>query len=444
MQPEELQKLSKKLQVDPEFAQSIASKFNPKSEQDLIKLINDIKAVQNESGVSDINSAINLYVQGQQPKKETEQKTEDPVQAQEQGLPTQEGKQMAQMGEVSPASVNFDSIYTQGYQFKPRGPNDLTGQCAWFAEKITRLADGSNWTIGNTISQKRSQLNSHKQAGNAFFKGEEQPQVGQSVVMDTGTQWGHVAVVSEVLPDGRIRLTESNWDNDQRVRNDRIIDPNDKSVVGFVKSKPTEEFKVGGSITPETAPTVQVTPQQPVPPPANRQELPEELQPVKAQDVKAKNVNYQNLVKTSGLDDKQIEEATTSGDIDQITPKPGLVEPFQEAKVEKTQPIQETPLQETMKQPKIEPRQTPQIGANQPPLVQPKPFERQPEISQGMPKETGPKPFTPPVRQQPQIRPEPKLPVSPLVQGPQIGANQPPQKSFLNDTMGKINNWFRR
>lgn len=423
MLSEDLKKLSKRLGVDLEFLESVSKEVNPESEQELLRAVNDIKSIQNESGMSNFGPALDIYVKSRA-------KTEEPVEEGKKEGPETKQQEQSQLqtgqsaqttkatGPVNPASVNFDGAYAQGYQFQPKGPNDLTGQCAWFAEKITRLPNGSSWTIGNTISEKRNQLQSHKQNGNAYLRGEEQPQVGQSVILDTGTKWGHVAVVSEVLSDGRIRLTESNWDNDQRVRHDRIIDPNDKSVVGFVKSKPTAEFKVGQSTTPPEAPTVETDKQVEAPPPAGKQELPVEAQEPPKPVAQTPEAPKQDLI-------KPFEQQETKS-----TPESPTSEPT-------------TPQLQQKVQPKIEPQvpkmEAPKVVAMEP--VKPQPQVRQPQVTQ--PEPVQPKTFEQPKIQQPQMNFQNQT-TAPKVTQPQPVQTQMPQNNFINDKINKLNNWFRR
>jgi len=138
----------------------------------------------------------------------------------------------------TPAKVNFQEKIPQGYQFKARGRNDLTGQCAWFNQQITRLPNGDNWTIGSNIQDKRNQLAGHVKRGDAFYKGQDTPKAGNTIILDIGTRYGHTATINEVMPDGKFKLTESNFNNDLRVSHTRIVDPRDKSIMGYMKTVP--------------------------------------------------------------------------------------------------------------------------------------------------------------------------------------------------------------
>ena len=143
--------------------------------------------------------------------------------------------------------IDFSTGYQQGYKFRASdGPNSLGGQCAWFAEQITRLPSGGTWTIGSSVPQKKAQMSGHVKRGNGFYKGSGSPTVGNSIVYSGGT-WGHVVVINEILPDGRARITEANQKGRLSVRHDRIVDLNAGNIIGFLKTKPTSKYSIQGS-----------------------------------------------------------------------------------------------------------------------------------------------------------------------------------------------------
>lgn len=142
--------------------------------------------------------------------------------------------------------VNFFDKFGQGYTFQPQGYNDLTGQCAWFSQQITTLPDGNSWRIGNTIEQKKAYLDNYAAGGMAFYPGQDTAQVGNSIVFDEGTQYGHVATISEVFQgqDGRTyyRLTESNYAAPNMVTHDRVVSADDQKIVGVLRTQPREGY----------------------------------------------------------------------------------------------------------------------------------------------------------------------------------------------------------
>lgn len=347
MNEQELQLLATQLKLDLLVLKKIYERFKPENRTDLVKVVNEITDLKNELNTQDIDRVIEFYDNSKKQEKEAQN---EPVQlpntindqqlvvqnTQEVAEPNTDNifqnietvrkevmpqvepiiadKQVLQQPFVQSASINFENKYGQGFQFRPASQNDLTGQCAWFAQQVTRLPDGNNWTIGNSLSEKRRQLMGHKSKGNGFFKGEGQPEVGNSVILDTGTQYGHVAVISEILPDGRIRLTESNFDNDQRVRHDRIINPNDPNVVGFVKTKPTQEFQVQQPKTNPNTPDSAEKFQDRIDAPKGKQELPVEQQPVKPEDVDNQNPNAVAYEKQTGLTPEQVKQVSVTND----------------------------------------------------------------------------------------------------------------------------------
>ncbi|MDO5561796.1 MAG: CHAP domain-containing protein [bacterium] len=135
---------------------------------------------------------------------------------------------------IGDTGASFDVNIPNGYQFAPGG---LSGQCAWFSERITTLPNGQNWTIGNTITDKKNQLANHVKNGNAFYLGDDTPQVGNSIVFNGG-KYGHVATIAKINPDGTAQLIESNYNNDRRVTKNRTISLADPSILGFLKTVP--------------------------------------------------------------------------------------------------------------------------------------------------------------------------------------------------------------
>jgi len=100
------------------------------------------------------------------------------------------------------------------------------------------LQDGSKWTIGSAIQDKRNQLAGHVKRGDAFYSGQDTPKSGNTIIFDIGTRYGHTATINEVMPDGKLKLTESNWNNDLKVSHTRIVDQKDPSIMGYMKTVP--------------------------------------------------------------------------------------------------------------------------------------------------------------------------------------------------------------
>ena len=111
------------------------------------------------------------------------------------------------------------------------------GQCGVFAENIVKLPGGKNWIVGDTIKEKAQAIERYKKAGLAFKQGEDVPQPGNAVIINPGTKWGHVAVINNIDENGIATLSESNWNWDKKVTNNRRINLNDPSIVGFIRTK---------------------------------------------------------------------------------------------------------------------------------------------------------------------------------------------------------------
>lgn len=313
--------------------------------------------------------------------------------------------------------------------------NHAVHNCGWFAQQVTRLADGSTWTIGNSIQEKINNLQRHRMNGNAFLRGEAPPEVGQSIILKTNGKYGHVAVINEVLPDGRLKLTESNWNNDLAVTHDRIIDQNDQDIVGFLRTKPTGEFNRVPSQTHPLTPTTPKTFVAQAPAPMDRQELPEEEQPVKVDDLRVGNSNAKRLQDTLKIDNQNIESIIKSKPANSLneqiqslqsfaqpkpTPQPtSLIKPF-------TQPNQIKPQMSMAPQPVSPIRKPPQISQ---PVKQFKP----PQMSMA-PKNMS----TPKVAIKPNPVPKltPKPPLRPQSQSKPVSQKKPIIKTVINKVKG--------
>ena len=157
--------------------------------------------------------------------------------------PTQTEPVQSQRDTNIQGGLNIESQYPQGKQFLASdGVRGLGGQCLWFAQQITKTKDGDYWTVGNSAQQKTNNIYKHRKSGDAFLVGEKQIQPGNTLIFNNGI-YGHAAVVKEVLPDGRLRLTESNYGNDLRVTHDRVIDPNNSNSLVGVMDTVTPNFK---------------------------------------------------------------------------------------------------------------------------------------------------------------------------------------------------------
>lgn len=140
----------------------------------------------------------------------------------------------------------ISTAYPDGFKFKSSN-GSLAGQCAYFAEQLTSLA-GKNWTIGNTLQEKKTNLASKVKTGQAYYPGQEQIQVGQTILTNDSKQFGHAAVVNAITPDGKLVLTESNFAGPLTVSNSRTISSNDPRIFGVLKTTPKAPFQVDKAV----------------------------------------------------------------------------------------------------------------------------------------------------------------------------------------------------
>ena len=157
-------------------------------------------------------------------------------------VPTIDGKNTAI--EYNP---NLAGAYPNGYKFSTAGGNGLAGQCAWFGEQLVTLG-GKNFTVGSTLAEKKSALQKYAKQGLAYAPGQEEPQVGQSIITNDSKTYGHYAVINGKTPDNKLILTESNFKGPLTVSNTRVIDPNDPRIIGFLKTEPKPQYRVAKNI----------------------------------------------------------------------------------------------------------------------------------------------------------------------------------------------------
>lgn len=150
---------------------------------------------------------------------------------------------------VNEVNPKLAQAYPQGYKFSQNDASGgLGGQCAWFGEQLVNFFNGKGVTVGNTLADKKASVAKFVKQGLAYMPGQEDPQVGQSIITNDSKANGHYAVINAKTPDGKLVLTESNFSGPLTVSNSRIVDPNDPSIIGFLKTVPKKEFSIGGTI----------------------------------------------------------------------------------------------------------------------------------------------------------------------------------------------------
>lgn len=103
------------------------------------------------------------------------------------------------------------------------------GQCGVFAHKIVDFPP-----IGDAKSEKFASVDKF---GIPAAQWRQSPRVGDVIITDESKQYGHVAVVNAILPDGSLRLTESNFRGKESVSHDRTLPINSSKIYGAFRGK---------------------------------------------------------------------------------------------------------------------------------------------------------------------------------------------------------------
>lgn len=106
------------------------------------------------------------------------------------------------------------------------------GECVSYARNIVPDLPSGLWSLDD----KKKVINVSK---NELLKG---PQVGDALMIATSTPEGHVAVINAVLPDGKVRVSESNYDKNQTIDNSREVSLSDKNILGAYRGQIAPEF----------------------------------------------------------------------------------------------------------------------------------------------------------------------------------------------------------
>lgn len=134
--------------------------------------------------------------------------------------------------------------YPAGYK-KISPTNKLIGECAYEAGQMVSPPNGKgNMVYGMDMKAKKANLAKYVQQGQAFYGWNGQPQVGFSIISNDSKDWGHVSIVNEVRPDRSVVVSEFNRGKAKTFTNNRVIPAGDKSVIGFIKTKPQAKYAV--------------------------------------------------------------------------------------------------------------------------------------------------------------------------------------------------------
>lgn len=108
-------------------------------------------------------------------------------------------------------------------------PNGTTGgQCAHFARQLVDIPP-----LGDGLNDKKTHVD---QMGMPAAVWKNNPQVGDVIISNDNPNYGHVCVVNAVLPNGQVRVTESNYHGDQKVNNTRVVSVNSPRIYGAIRA----------------------------------------------------------------------------------------------------------------------------------------------------------------------------------------------------------------
>jgi hypothetical protein len=136
----------------------------------------------------------------------------------------------------NPEVSNYDLLRIFGSGFKkdlsmslkdsyPEGSDG--GQCTTFLHEIADFPAIGDYKDEKFASVDRIGIN----------KKDWMPNVGDIVVTDESKRYGHTAIVNDILPDGTLVLTESNFASPETVTHSRNLSPESKRIYGAIRPK---------------------------------------------------------------------------------------------------------------------------------------------------------------------------------------------------------------
>lgn len=132
-------------------------------------------------------------------------------------------------GDTKQASIQskIASAIPGGTQYTK--PTD--GECGYWSRKIVDYPSGT----GNSLAEKTAFVKREGLQRDAWLKAG--PKVGDVIFTNDSKDYGHVAVVNSINPDGSITVSESNYKGHYLVSHDRKIPLNSNSIIGAVRGK---------------------------------------------------------------------------------------------------------------------------------------------------------------------------------------------------------------
>lgn len=104
----------------------------------------------------------------------------------------------------------------------------IGGECGTFAHNIVDFAP-----VGDLFTQKKMAVDkSGIKKSDWILQGAK---VGDVIISSSNLPYGHVAIVNKVNSDGTVTVTESNFNLDKKVNNNRVVNMNDPKIYGIIK-----------------------------------------------------------------------------------------------------------------------------------------------------------------------------------------------------------------
>jgi len=128
------------------------------------------------------------------------------------------------MGENGPDQKSIRGTLEKIYPEGAKG-----GQCGSFAYHLVNIPP-----VGDSIAAKQATI---KKYGMPTEVWRQNPQIGDVIITNESKEYGHVAVVNQILPDGTMMLTESNFKGPEKVSHTRTLPLNSPRILGALRGK---------------------------------------------------------------------------------------------------------------------------------------------------------------------------------------------------------------
>lgn len=121
--------------------------------------------------------------------------------------------------------INGSTPLSSTYKKYPEGAEG--GQCGVFAHKVVDFPP-----VGNSKAEKFASVDKF---GIPAAEWQKNIHIGDVLITNESSKYGHVAVVNKINPDGTVRLTESNFKGKETVSHDRTLPANSPKIYGAIR-----------------------------------------------------------------------------------------------------------------------------------------------------------------------------------------------------------------